>query len=81
MTKMEKFKSWKEIRDWAEEHGFNNMAKRMDLNNKCWKSSGEFGRNQVLICDAMRFAEDEEERMLIAEEIDKDCEKNYGLFE
>lgn len=57
------------------------MAKRMDLNNECWESSGEFGRNQVLICDAMRFAEDEEERMLIAEEFDKECEKNYGLFE
>ena len=77
---MEKFKSWKEIRDWAKDNGFNNMAKRMDLNNECWESSGEFGRNQVLICDAMRFAEDEEERMLIAEEFDKDCEKNYGLF-
>ena len=81
MTKMEKFKSWREIRDWAKQHGFNNMAKRMDLNNECWESSGEFGRNQVLICDAMRFAEDEEERMLIAEEFDKECEKNYGLFD
>ena len=53
----------------------------MDLNNDCWESSGEFGRSQVQICDAMRFAECEEERILIAEEIDKDCEEYYGLFE
>lgn len=78
---MKEFKSWKEIRDWAKDNGFKHMAERMDLNNECWESSGEFGRSQVQICDAMRFAECEEERMLIAEEIDKDCEKNYGLFE
>ena len=77
---MQEFKNWKEIRDWAREHGFENMAKRMELNDKAWESSGEFGRSQVEICDAMRFADSEEDRMEIAEKIDKSCEKNYGLW-
>ena len=42
------------------------MARRMQLNNDCWNSSGEFGRSQVYICDSMRFAESEEERHEVA---------------
>ena len=75
-----KFKTWRDIRDWAEEHGFENMAKRMNLNNECWASSGEFGRSQVEICDAMRFADTEEERLNIAKKIDDSCKENYGLY-
>lgn len=55
------FKNWREIRDWAEEHGYKNIVKRMELNNRCWNSSGEFGRSQVAICDAIRYAQDIEE--------------------
>lgn len=55
------FKNWREIRDWAEEHGYKNIVKRMELNNKYWNSCGEFGRSQVAICDAIRYAQDIEE--------------------
>ena len=77
---MKEFKSWKEIMDWAKSNGFNNMAKRMQLNNDCWNSSGEFGRSQVQICDAMRFADSEEDRLEIAKQIDDDCSENMGLW-
>ena len=77
---MKEFKNWHEIMDWAKSNGFNNMAKRMQLNNDCWNSSGEFGRNQVQICDAMRFADSEEDRLEIAKQIDEDCSENMGLW-
>ena len=63
---MEEFKSWRDIKEWCEEHGHKGLARRLQLNNDCWNSSGEFGRSQVAICDAMRFAESEEEREEIA---------------
>lgn len=63
------FKNWREIRDWAEEHGYKNIVKRMELNNRCWNSSGEFGRSQVAICDAIRYAQDIE---LIADAIEQE---------
>lgn len=66
--------------DWAKSNGFDNMAKRMQLNNDCWNSSGEFGRSQVQICDAMRFADSEEDRLEIAKQIDDDCSENMGLW-
>ena len=68
---MEEFKSWRDIRDWADRGGYKRMAKRMAINNACWNSSGEFGRSQIAICDAMRFAESEEERTRIAEDIEE----------
>ena len=77
---MKEFKNWREIMDWAKSNGFNNMAKRMQLNNDCWNSSGEFGRSQVQICDAMRFADSEEDRLKIAKQIDDDCSENMGLW-
>lgn len=77
---MKEFKTWREIKEWAEKNGFNNMAKRMQLNNDCWNSSGEFGRSQVQICDAMRFADSEEDRLEIAKQIDDDCSENVGLW-
>ena len=55
---MKEFKTWRDIKEWFE--------KRMQLNNDCWWSSGEFGRSQVYICDSMRFAESEEERHEVA---------------
>lgn len=79
-NKMKEFKNWREIMDWAKSNGFNNMAKRMQLNNDCWNSSGEFGRSQVQICDAMRFADSEEDRLEIAKQIDDDCSENIGLW-
>lgn len=63
---MEEFKNWREIKEWCEEHGYHKLARRLQLNNDCWASSGEFGRSQVAICDAMRFAESEEEREEVA---------------
>lgn len=77
---MKEFKNWREIMDWAKSNGLNNMAKRMQLNNDCWNSSGEFGRSQVQICDAMRFADSEEDRLQIAKQIDDDCSENMGLW-
>lgn len=63
---MKEFKSWRDIKEWFEENGYEVMAKRMQMNNDCWNSSGEFGRSQVMICDSMRFAESEEERHEVA---------------
>lgn len=66
------FKNWREIRDWAEEHGYKNIVKRMELNNRCWNSSGEFGRSQAAICDAMRSARTKEEREEVAQMIEQE---------
>lgn len=63
---MKEFKNWRDIKSWFEENGYEIMAKRMQMNNDCWNSSGEFGRSQVYICDNMRFAESEEERHNVA---------------
>lgn len=52
------FKTWTDIKAWSVEHGYDLLAKRLQLNNDMWWSSGEFGRSQVAICDAMRSAED-----------------------
>lgn len=68
-NKMKEFRNWREIRDWAEEHGYKNIVKRLELNNKNWNSCGEFGRSQVAICDAIRFASDVEE---VAEVIEQE---------
>lgn len=68
---MKEFKTWRDIKEWFEKNGYKEMAKRMQLNNDCWNSSGEFGRSQVYICDSMRFAESEEERHEIAEALTK----------
>lgn len=66
---MKEFKSWHDIKAWFEDNGYTALAKRMQLNNDCWWSSGEFGRSQVMICDSMRFAESEEERHEVAQEL------------
>lgn len=68
---MKEFKTWRDIKEWAEDNGYTKMAKRMQINNDCWNSCGEFGRSQVAICDAMRFAESEEERHEVATEIEE----------
>lgn len=70
------FKNWRDIRDWAEEHGYKNIVKRMELNNECWISSGEFGRSQVAICDAIRYAQDIEE---VADAIEQELESDEVL--
>lgn len=70
------FKNWRDIRDWAEEHGYKNIVKRMELNNECWISSGEFGRSQVAICDAIRYAQDIEE---VADVIEQELESDEVL--
>lgn len=78
MTKeMEKFYSWKDIQKWLNENGYEPLARRMQLNNDCWNSSGEFGRSQVAICDAMRFCETESERHKTAQSL----QKNDNLIE
>lgn len=69
---MKEFKSWRDIKAWFEENGYDQLAKRMQLNNDCWNSSGEFGRSQVHICDSMRFAESEEERHEVAQSLCED---------
>lgn len=77
---MEEFKDWKDIKLWAKKHKFDNLAKRLQLNNDCWNSSGEFGRSQVEICDTLRFAQSKEERLRIAQEFDQAFASNYGLY-
>lgn len=74
---MKEFKNWHDIQDWAEENGFKNIVKRMQINNDYWMSSGEFGRSQVQICDALRFADTEDERLMIAEQIEEDLESDF----
>jgi hypothetical protein len=68
---MKEFKGWRDILSWAKENGFERISKRLEINNACWNSSGEFGRSQVAICDAMRFAGSEEDRIAVAEEIEE----------
>lgn len=74
------FKTWRDIREWAQNHGLKNLVARMNLNNECWNSSGEFGRSQVAICDSIRLAESEDEAIEIATQLDKEMEENYGLY-
>lgn len=68
---MKAFKNWREIMEWAKRNGYTNMAKRMQINDDCWNSCGEFGRSQVAICDAMRYAESESERHDVAKVIEQ----------
>lgn len=74
------WKGWQDIKAWAEKNGFKNLAARMQLNNDAWMSSGEFGRNQVEICDSLRLADNEDEALRIAGEFDKAFKENYGLW-
>ena len=62
------FKSWRDIKEWAEKNGWHNLATRLQLNNDYWWSCGEFGRSQVRICDDIRYADYPEE---VAEAIDQ----------
>lgn len=80
MSAWHNFKSWRDIRDWAEEKGLKNLVARMDLNNRCWNSSGEFGRSQVAICDTIRNGETEEKALEIAKQFDDQTAENYGLY-
>lgn len=73
------WKSWRDIKEWAEAEGYKHLAARMQLNNDCWQSSGEFGRSQVAICDALRFCE-ERNLKLTAEVMDEQFSENYGLY-
>lgn len=74
---MKEFKNWHDIQDWARENGFKNIVKRMQINNDCWNSCGEFGRSQVRICDSLRFCETEEDRLEVAEQIEKELETDF----
>lgn len=76
---MKEFKTWRDIKEWAENNGYAKMAKRMQINNDCWMSSGEFGRSQVAICDAMRYAESEQERHDVATEIEEQLANDIVL--
>lgn len=69
---MKKFENWREIKGWAERNGFVRLAKRLQVNNDCWWSSGEFGRSQAYLCDSMRYAESEQERLAVAEQLEKE---------
>ena len=76
---MKEFKSWHDIQDWCKEHDFEKIAKRMQINNDCWNSCGEFGRSQVYICDSLRFAESEEDRLEIAQAIEEELAEDIVL--
>lgn len=70
---MQDFKDWQEIKKWAEEHKFLSLAKKLQFNNDNWMSCGEFGRNQVFLCDTLRFAKDEADRLEKAERLEELC--------
>lgn len=74
------WKRWEDIKAWAEEKGYKNLAKRMQLNNDCWMSSGEFGRSQRDICDNLRYAQSVDEAIKIASALDNAFSENYGLY-
>ena len=74
------WKGWRDIKAWAEKKGYKNLAKRMQLNNDCWMSSGEFGRSQRDICDNLRYAQDINEAIEIASAMDEAFKENYGLY-
>ena len=74
---MKEFKTWHDIQDWAKENDFKNIVKRMQINNDCWNSSGEFGRSQVEICDSLRFCKSEEERLEVAKDIEESLNHDY----
>lgn len=74
---MQSFKNWHDIQEWAKENGFKNIVKRMQVNNKCWNSSGEFGRSQIEICDNLRFAQCEEDRLEIAKEMEDELSHDF----
>ena len=76
---MKEFKNWHEIQDWCKENGFEKIAKRMQINNDCWNSCGEFGRSQVYICDSLRFAESEEDRLEVAQAIEEELAEDIVL--
>lgn len=80
MSAWNDFKSWREIREWANNKGLINLVARMGLNNRCWNSSGEFGRSQVEICDAIRLAKTEDDALEIATQLNEEMEENYGLY-
>jgi len=80
MADWHKFKTWRDIKKWAEDHKLNHLVARMDLNNDCWNSSGEFGRSQVQICDAIRLAGTEDDALKIAAQLNEEMEENYGLW-
>lgn len=70
------WKNWRDIQNWCKEHKFENLVRRLQLNNDCWKSSGEFGRDQVHICDMLRYTTSEDEALTLAKKIDADS-KDY----
>lgn len=74
------FISWRDIREWASNKGLKNLVARMELNNRCWNSSGEFGRSQVEICDVIRLAKTEDDALKIATRLNEEMEENYGLY-
>ena len=76
---MEQFKNWHEIKDWAVDNGFDKLARRLQLNNDCWASSGEFGRSQVYLCDSLRACESEAERLEVGEELESELENDELL--
>ena len=74
------FKSWRDIMAWAKDKGLKHLVARMELNHRCWNSSGEFGRSQVEICDNIRLALTEADAEEIAIQMDAQMEENYGLY-
>lgn len=75
----EQFKTWLDIHEWCKQHGFKRVARRLEINNMLWQSSGEFGRSQVAICDAIRACEHEETALVVAEDIDKSLATDFML--
>lgn len=67
---MKELKDWHDIKEWAEQNGFRHLANRLQFN------TGEFGRSQVAICDALRIAKTEEERLETAEFIEKELSED-----
>ena len=76
---MKEFENWREIKAWAVDNGFDKLAKRLQLNNDCWASSGEFGRSQVYLCDSLRACESEAERLEVGEQLEAELSEDELL--
>lgn len=70
------FASWRDVKAWLEGHGFTLLPKRMEANNACIHSSGEFQRSQVFICDTLRLAYSEEDALELAAEMEEDLKSD-----
>lgn len=70
-AKEQGWESWRDILAFVEELGCKALAKRMNINNACWNSCGEFGRCQRYICDSLLICRTREEAEAMAWDLEE----------